>query len=424
MATVAKRPRLDSLEADSGAEFCGSSSSPDPMDEQPAPAATNTDDIVPIEGDDSLSSQESRFSRQSFSMPRYSLALLPETSTDADTVDRGALSLGQQIRILRYDPPWPVCEYHESSKRATRNRYRSIDHRDESSIEAAIDTEPLDVADEHCVPRRFAFLASRASKRYANVDEALSELNGWSAYPEVAIDGANGCGKSTLARSMNRAYLKINELLPRVTDGYGYNLSVFQSLEYLMFQQSIRANRVCWDRCRYSNLAFYYVHLLMHRFREHGVPNDRATVFEALNSFASSTNLPYTLSLLEREKPVPVLFLVCRDLELVALSLQRRGTAADLSHAKERDYQLAQYFVYCYFGTLLSYPVFDLSDLLSDTFTLGDLQQAIRDRVDVAEPVRNRDECLLEAPNTASADRLAAFLSRVDDVLLYDRSLK
>lgn len=376
------------------------------------------DVVVSIEGDTRLASQ-------TFSMPRFALATDARRSDDLPV--HRPLSPRQQRKIVRFDPPWPECRYHETSKRESRlrrNSGSSVHDCYEEEDDALFSSPTLAYANETVSSRRFAFLASRASRRYYSVDEALAELNGWSSCPEIAIDGTNGCGKSTLARSMNRAYLKINELMPRVTDGYGYNLSVFQSLEYMMFQQSVRAVDVVWDRCRYSNLAFYYAHLLMHRFRDTGVPNDRAVAFEALNSFAAATNLAYTVATMEREKPVPVLFLVCRDLEMVALALHRRGTATDLSNAKERDYQLAQYFAYCYFGALLSYPVFDLSDLISDRFTLGDLQQAIRDRVDVRGRTVDRERCLSRVPDTASADRLAAFLARVDDVLLYDRSLK
>lgn len=376
------------------------------------------DVVVSIEG-------ETRLTSQTFSMPRF--ALTTDDTRRTDLPVHRPLSPRQQRKIVRFDPPWPECRYHDTSKRVSRLRRNSSSNHDcyEDEDDAALLSSPtLANACETVSSRRFAFLASRASRRYDSVDEALAELNGWSSCPEIAIDGTNGCGKSTLARSMNRAYLKINELMPRVTDGYGYNLSVFQSLEYMMFQQSVRATDVVWDRCRYSNLAFYYAHLLMHRFRDTGLPNDRAVAFEALNSFAAATNLAYTVATMEREKPVPVLFLVCRDLEMVALALHRRGTATDLSNAKERDYQLAQYFAYCYFGALLSYPVFDLSDLISERFTLGDLQQAIRDRVDVRGRTVDRERCLSHVPDTASADRLAAFLARVDDVLLYDRSLK
>lgn len=422
---------------------------------------TNEANLVSEERDEETVAVEGEqhnfdFNRQSFALPRYTLTMLDGQKCE-DVSNRGTsrhinlsrenefhttnvkcstrtgrgdiivngdmeerhrvLLPNQQKKLLRYNPPWPICEYDEESKRKQHELKRK-----EADGNETVENKPCIGNLE--LKTRFAFLASRASRRYASIDEALSELNGWSSHPEIAVDGSNGCGKSTLARTMNRAYLKINELLPRVTDGYGYNLSVFQSLEYMMFQQSVTARNVCWDRCKYSNLAFYYAHLLMYRFRATGVPNDRDTVFEALNSFATATNLAYTVSCMEREKPVPTLFLVCRDLELVALALQRRGTATDLCNAKERDYQLAQYFTYCYFGALLSYPVFDLSDMISETFTLGDLQQAIRDRIDVTDSVSSRDECLLSVPDTASANRLASFLARVDDVLLYDRSLK
>lgn len=256
------------------------------------------------------------------------------------------------------------------------------------------------------------------------MEELVRALDGWDRYPEIALDGANGTGKSHLARHLNRTYLKINDLAKRVTCGSEYNHSPIRSLEYMMLQHCTEALNVCWDRCRYSNLIFYYVHQLMYRYRGVELPLDERVVYPILNEIAVATNLLETVTFLESEKRVPTLFLVNRNLIHVALSLMRRGGLNDLYNAKEYNYQAAQYLVYKYFGKLLNCPVFDLADMIDETFTLGDLQQIIRHKIDV--PVKTTEAAVVvSTPDLRAADTLAERLSEInDDVLVYTYSAK
>lgn len=308
------------------------------------------------------------------------------------TATASTLSEGQLERIVTFVPEWPVCRYHVASR---RNR----------------------------------------TKQGKTLEELLNALDGWDRYPEIALDGANGTGKSHLARNLNRVYLKINDLAKRVTTGSDYNHSPIRSLEYMMLQHCAKARSyVCWDRCRYSNLIFYYVHQLMYRFRDVAeMPFDERAIFPILNEIALATNLLETVTFLESEKRVPTLFLVNRNLVHVALSLMRRGGLNDLYNAKEYNYQAAQYLVYKYFGKLLNYPVFDLADMIDETFTLGDLQQIVRHKIDVRVAVAASSSSssssittnIVETPDLRAADELAKRLDEIDDdLLVYTYSAK
>ena len=214
--------------------------------------------------------------------------------------------------------------------------------------------------------------------------ELLSILDGWNEHNEIAIDGMNGTGKSTLASSMNRTYVKVNSLAPRVTTGSNYNFDIVKSFEYMMLQQSTRCVNVCWDRCAYSNLIFYYVHQLMFHYQERPIPTEETEVYLFLNNMAHSTNLLETITFVESIKSVPTIFLVCRDLKYIACSLQHRNSLNDVYNSKEYNYQMAQYHVYKYFANILKYPLFDISEIANYGITLGDLQQSIRRKIDVS----------------------------------------
>lgn len=159
----------------------------------------------------------------------------------------------------------------------------------------------------------------------------------------------------------------------------------------------------------------------MHRYRGVELPLDERAVYPVLNEMAVATNLLETVTFLESERRVPTLFLVNRNLIHVALSLMRRGGLNDLYNAKEYNYQAAQYLVYKYFGKLLNFPVFDLADMIDETFALGDLQQIIRHKIDVP----SANVAVVSTPNLVAAESLAERLSEIDDdLLVYTYSAK
>lgn len=300
-----------------------------------------------------------------------------------------------KAQILATTITWPVCRFLDGSK---RNYYDS---------------------------------ATAATRSTPALEQLLSTLDGWDAYNEIAIDGMNGTGKSTLASSMKRRrYLKINSLCPRITSGSNYNFDIIKSLEYMMLQQSTSCKNVVWDRCCYSNLIFYYVHQLMYYYRKQPIPEeDEATeVYLLLNNMATATNLLETITFVESIKHVPTVFFVCKNLRYIAYSLQKRNGVNDVYNSKEHNYQIAQYHVYKYFATILKAPLFDISELATMyNITLGDIHQAIRRKLDVKRTSEHDDESSssIILPDMSASERLNNALKVMDDdIMIYHYSRK
>lgn len=172
----------------------------------------------------------------------------------------------------------------------------------------------------------------------------------------------NGCGKSTMTAKMNRRYYKINQILPEITNGADYNFYTINGLSYVMEQTLEYANQrlnrrtrngggdedagknqytgIVWDRDRYSNLRFYFVHYLMYEYRNGKIPmpeyetlcdpealtDDIVGVYDKLNALAVQTNLLEILTYFEHLEPSPsALIVVNHDLFSVARTLVRRG---------------------------------------------------------------------------------------------------
>jgi hypothetical protein len=292
--------------------------------------------------------------------------------------------------ILEVDTKWPICRYLDNSRR---------------NVAPPMKAKP-------------------------SFDELLSVLDGWSNFNEIAIDGMNGTGKSTLATSMNnRKYLKINFIAPHVTSGSNYNFDILKSYEYMMLQQSTTCENVCWDRCCYSNLIFYYVHQLMFHYREREIPMDESEVYLFLNNMATSTNLLETITFIESIKHVPIIFIVCKNLKYISISLQNRNSINDIYNSKEYNYQIAQYHVYKYFATILKCPLFDISEIAEYNVTLGDFQQAVRRKVDSKKrkfhDIDGTVESSIRLPDLTASTQLYNDITGIsDDFMVYQYSNK
>lgn len=281
----------------------------------------------------------------------------------------------QKMNIISLDAAWPVCSYHENSRRRT------------------------------------------GETRKDEFDETLKRLAGWSSFPVIAVDGMNGLGKSTLAMSMNREYVKINNIAHHVTSGSEYNHDPLKSLEYIMLQFLESGRNIVWDRCRYSNLIFYYVHHLMYQYRDADLPDVSESkeneIFRHLSELAIATNLLETIEFMENENSVPMIFFVSSDIALVSLSLQRRGSPNDVYNAKERNYQLAQYYAYRYFAKILGCPIFDIARI---PMTIGDFHNVLRASIDVPSST-NEDELIHELYNRANYNDESMDVGRIFDCL-------
>lgn len=308
--------------------------------------------------------------------------------TDAEEKKRNVdISWYAKRSIVNYNPPWPLCQYNEISKRVTRQR-------------------------QHCRPTPTQYFHA---------------LNNWGEHRSISIDGMNGTGKSTLAGSMNRKYMKINLHCPDITSGSNYNYAPLRSLEYIMFHTLYDTKDVfvVWDRCRYSNLIFAYIHYLMSVYREKPMPGpDDDEPFLYINNMALSTGLFMTVTYTEAisARSQHILFIVCSDLQLVMQALLYRGGANDVYNAKERNYQMAQYHVYRYFARLLDAPLLDLSVLFKEYgMTLDEIQMEVKSRVDISQRL---DQDTPPLPQRNESVVLHGFCDEHDDTMVYDYSTK
>lgn len=239
--------------------------------------------------------------------------------------------------------------------------------------------------------------------------ETLNFLNGWSKYNEICIDGMNGVGKSTLINSLNRKYEKVNTHFSEVTMGSDYNHDPIKSMTYLTIQLLSNGKNICWDRCAFANLIFYYVHYLMNCFKNNPIPNDEDFIYKILNDYASKTNLLSTLHLCIQKKQIPTLFIVCSDINFVSITLLERGGRNDIYNAKEYNYQMAQYYAYSYFANLLDAPLIDIKQAYTEGFTINSLQNAIKNKIDINE----NENGILTLPDLTSYHELMGDLDKL-----------
>lgn len=294
-------------------------------------------------------------------------------------------------------------------------------------------------------------------------------LKKWQTYRCIAIDGMNGTGKTTLAKSLERIYIKINEFSPETTHGSQYNYNPIMGFEYLTFPRQIVAKDMylVWDRCEWSNTIFYLVHALMSLYRPTATTttstrscsissvsggdgggsssssvsyeddtnvstivstSDMAnvpieTITSQLNAIAQDINLLKSINYFEqfyrRETAVLArLFLVCSDLDMIRECLTNRAINSqdsdfspnDLFNASFVNYQLAQLYVYRYMAKLLPNTIcIDICDYVNENFSLGDLQYLLKSTIDIP---RNSQSALREKIRESQLSTADFILSR------------
>lgn len=314
-------------------------------------------------------------------------------------------------RLLDLQVDYPKCVYPENSRRNLKKHMNADDD----------DNDANDCA----YPDKLS-------------DYLKTLLTGFNTSKIICIDGMNGTGKSTITSEINRRYCKINEYCPTVTAGADYNYYIMNALQYINYQIvcTLRDDSVpiVWDRDRYSNLRFYFVHYLMNEYQNRVMSiKDEHEVYEKLNTMALATHLLETLTYYEKWKPSPpTLVLVCSDLELLGHILMLRGGVSGTVMAKITNYQMAQYHVYRYFAKILNTPLLDIATVSKVyNVTLNTIQTLVMNYIDYDNRVttlyNNNDDNNHhdddEARNEAFV-RLQEFCKRNNDRALYTYSLK
>lgn len=281
--------------------------------------------------------------------------------------------------IIDLEVPWPICEFHESSKR--------------SNVTSCM--RKLTLTDLHVM------------------------LDGWNNYPEIAIDGMTGLGKSTILTNMNRGYQKVNMIVPEITKGSSYNYCSAKTAAYLFVSQLSRGENICWDRCRYSNLIFYLVHALMAKYKTRTMPLMTEEIYDFLGILAVKFNLLEVFEFCESDKTVPTIVLVSSNFAIPSALLIKRGSASDIFNAASQNYLAAQYNVYCFIAKILNFVLIDINDFVDENFSLTELYTFIKQKIDV--PVGS-----IVKFYTVETDDIAKHLNEFaqNQTLLFSRSCK
>jgi len=256
---------------------------------------------------------------------------------------------------------------------------------------------------------------------YSTLDEYLDEV--FADYDltncrVICIDGTNGTGKTTLCQRNNRLHVKINSLFPRITSSSDYNHNPVNAKRYILcknlvtFAPEVQHGGICWDRDKYSNLRWQYVHQLIDHYSSRGrdIPvDDEFEVFGVLNNLATRNNLCDILEYLENEEEREItLTLTCRNVAFVATCMLERALTSNIKvaiapenhihnvirdernvinndafNAKEFNYNVAQNYVYYYFAKLKRDPCIDVSCIYEyfTGLTIEDFQSALLQRI-------------------------------------------
>lgn len=211
-----------------------------------------------------------------------------------------------------------------------------------------------------------------------------SLMENWNKYDEIAIDGMNCVGKSTLCSMMNRTKIKINDLYPHITKGPNYNIHSSLSFEYLAYSVLSSGKNLIWDRSPYSNLIFQLAHYLVGEYKDQPIPLCFKTIDAKCIIFLMHTGLLATISISMNLKNIPILFIVNSDFKMISELLIKRGKhdVKDLGNAKWYNYQIAQYHAYRFFAKLLNMPFIDLNERFKKKETLTDIQLIIKFLID------------------------------------------
>lgn len=262
------------------------------------------------------------------------------------------------------------------------------------------------------------------------------DLNGWSTYPMIAVDGMNGVGKTTLCNAMNRTYIKVNCIARDVSAGSDYNHDPIKALRYLWthvnYKQPNPNESYVWDRCIFSNLIFYFVHYLMERARP--LNGDCALMDMYLNELALQCNLMEiirTIRATAKDTICPTIFIVSSDIELVCNNLLHRNNLNDIFNYNQKDYQWAQYHAYRYFAKILGFPLVDIAKFMyakSDNiaaYNLSDIQKFLRLCIDCPRKSINsfdisKYKCNEILQETKEEEALANYMSNCENAIKHD----
>jgi hypothetical protein len=220
------------------------------------------------------------------------------------------------------------------------------------------------------------------SREPLSLTKLYNMVPNWKNESVICIDGMSGLGKTTLLKSMIRESCKVK--VSGVSKSSFYNFKFFHPFDYIACQSFSVCKNVVWDRSKYSNIIFYLVHALMAYYQTKGeqVPNDISIIFPILQNIASQYNILDIVEYFERRQSSKNLFLICSDFDFVKEKMKNRSPL-DAWNASNRSYLISQYYCMMFFAKLLKAACLDLKDWFDVGFTLSDVQNYLKIKLDV-----------------------------------------
>lgn len=346
--------------------------------------------------------------------------------------------------ILETTIEWPVLLYAPSSKRQTTEYNLNALEESLNKFDNLKVVRADDVSTQLPSYPPYPSMSATGTWTRPDIEPTLDQLlvqftrdlNGWSTYPMIAVDGMNGVGKTTLCNAMNRTYIKVNCIARDVSAGSDYNHDPIKALRYLWthvnYKQPNPNESYVWDRCIFSNLIFYFVHYLMERARP--LNGDCALMDMYLNELALQCNLMEiirTIRATAKDTICPTIFIVSSDIELVCNNLLHRNSLNDIFNYNQKDYQWAQYHAYRYFAKILGFPLVDIAKFMyakSDNiagYNLSDIQKFLRLCIDCPrKSIHSFDiskyKCNEILQETKEEEALANYMSNCKNAIKHD----
>lgn len=256
----------------------------------------------------------------------------------------------------------------------------------------------------------------RKSSRFSKQNENWFDcLDGWNEFDEIAIDGMNCVGKSSLSESLNRRYIKINNLYPHITTGPHYNINQALAFEYMAYSTLTFGKNLVWDRSPFSNFIFYIVHNLMNHYKDQLMPLDKREIYPKCIEFMNLVGGLNIVKLVLSKKNIPIIFMVTSDFKSLPEKLVDRGQTnfKDLIAATQTNYQISQYYAFSFFAEMLKMPLIDIATCGGD---LNFIQNEIKKRINTL----NKDYTI----NIFESEHLSSLFNMNDLEMLFEFSNK
>lgn len=174
----------------------------------------------------------------------------------------------------------------------------------------------------------------------------------------ICVDGTTCIGKSTFCDST----YKVNNYM----NTESYNTSPVVGMEYLLKSIILAQNAIgkFIDRSPIANLVFQYVYYVMENYA-----TSPRSYYGLCCEYTEIHNLESVLSFI-KGFDLNIIILIDSNVELLQNRMQQRGiqnnSTGDSYKCSSKQYFVAQNEVYRYFGELMGYPVFNISELDDD----------------------------------------------------------